>query len=44
MSDKIITVHVYPPIPWRHFDWCAHQGHGATEDEAIADLLMMEEE
>lgn len=21
---KIITTHVYPPIPLRLFDWCAH--------------------
>lgn len=23
MSAKIITRHVYPPIPIRSFDWCA---------------------
>lgn len=46
---KIITTHVYPPIPIRKFDWQAHYegeedeqmdiGWGATEAEAIADLL-----
>lgn len=43
---KIVTVNVYPPIPIRRFDWCAHydgreewpSGWGATEAEAIADL------
>lgn len=43
--DKIVTEHVYPPIPLRQFDWCAHYddpegplGWGHTEAEAIADL------
>jgi hypothetical protein len=44
---KIVTSHVYPPIPLRQFDWDAVYdgyepgdpiGHGATEEEAIADL------
>lgn len=44
---KIVTVHVYPPIPLRTMDWCAyydgteetgHYGWGATEFEAVADL------
>ena len=44
---KIITHHVYPPIPIRSFDWCAYfdgheeaggYGSGATEQEAIKDL------
>lgn len=42
---KIVTEYVYPPIPIRSFDWCAHYddpegpcGYGATETEAIADL------
>ncbi len=48
MSPKIITSHVFPPIPVRSFDWEAFfegdeelglRGHGATEEEAIADLL-----
>jgi len=44
------TTYVYPPIPDRRFDWQAvlkdHDpeshapvGHGATEEEAILDLL-----
>lgn len=46
---KIITTHVYPPIPVRFCDWQAHYdgeedeqmatGSGATEQEAIKDLL-----
>lgn len=47
---KIKTSHDYPPIPIRAFDWSAIDddtydgegcpvGHGATEAEAIADLL-----
>lgn len=46
---KIVTEHVYPPIPMRQFDWSAVDGDtydgsgpvgtGATEQEAIADLL-----
>lgn len=45
---KIITSHVYPPIPIRTCDWCAiyggdeeggPRGWGATEAEAIADLI-----
>jgi hypothetical protein len=44
---KIVTTHVYPPIPVRHLDWCAYidgtqedgpYGYGRTEAEAIADL------
>ena len=47
---KIVTEHVYPPIPWRHFDWSAVYsdyepgdpiGTGATEAEAVADLLLI---
>ncbi len=43
---KIVTHYEFPPIPVRHFDWCAHYddpegdtGWGATEDAAISDLL-----
>lgn len=44
---KIITTHVYPPIPIRSMDWAAHfdgqeesyRGEGPTEATAIADLL-----
>ena len=44
MTPKIITSHVYPPIPIRNFDWCAYvdgdeeserYGYGETEQEAI---------
>ncbi len=48
IAPKIITDHVYPPIPDRSCDWCAwvdgadeetrQQGWGSTEAEAIADL------
>jgi hypothetical protein len=47
-APRIVTDHVYPPIPLRSFDWCAWvdgedeetrvQGWGATEAAAIADL------
>ena len=50
---KIRTTFVYPPIPIRQFDWsaveddyepgCPH-GTGATEQEAIADLMAQIEE
>lgn len=47
---KITTEHVFPPIPIRSFDWSAIDsdtydgdgspvGRGATEQEAISDLL-----
>ncbi len=44
---KIITMHVYPPIPTRSNDWGAYydgheegpQGWGATEQEAVRDLI-----
>ena len=45
---KIVTVNEFPPIPVRHFDWCAYwdgeeetgdYGYGATEQEAIDELL-----
>lgn len=47
---KIKTHFVYPPIPVRSFDWQAWDdntydgegcplGHGATEQEAIDDLI-----
>lgn len=50
MSErKIVTSHVYPPIPCRDYDWSAHfddvgadcspYGWGRTEAEARADLL-----
>jgi hypothetical protein len=45
---KIVTNHIYPPVPIRDFDWRAHYdgdeesgnyGYGRTEDEAISDLV-----
>jgi len=47
MERKIVTSHVYPPIPIRQWDWCAFldgqeedgpYGWGRTEEEAIAEL------
>jgi hypothetical protein len=47
MSARIITDHVFPPIPMRHCNWCAYYegteesgplGWGATESEAVTDL------
>lgn len=44
---KIVTSHMFPPIPIREFDWCAHYegeeeaghcGWGRTEAEAIQDF------
>jgi hypothetical protein len=49
---RIVTSYVFPPIPDRRFDWCAYRegreeaggyGYGRTEQEAIDDLLMNEE-
>jgi hypothetical protein len=45
---KIVTTHVYPPIPVRTFDWHAYfdgeeesgiDGYGSTREEAIADFM-----
>lgn len=53
MADRILTRFVYPPIPWRIFDWCAYrEGHeedgdygwGSTKEEAIDRLLKIEAE
>jgi hypothetical protein len=55
MADKpkIITSHDYPPIPYRGVDWSAWldgteelgpYGRGATEAEAVLDLLQQLEE
>jgi hypothetical protein len=54
MSPRPIIVDYDPkPIPIRRFDYvaaragsdpeCCHVGYGATEDEAIADLLELED-
>jgi len=49
MTRKIVTGYWPKPVPASRFDWCAvfdnyepgcPQGHGATEQEAIDDLLM----
>ncbi len=47
-APKIITTHVFPPIPIRSFDWSAHyageedehmdMGWGRTEEDAVEDL------
>lgn len=51
--EKIITTFDAPPIPVRGWDWAAKRedydagdliGFGATEDEAIKDLLEKEED
>ncbi len=48
MTRKIVTKHIFPPIPTRMVDWSAHYdgeeeagnyGWGATEAEAIADFV-----
>lgn len=53
MKDKIITSFDYPPIPIRDYDWSAIResydegdlvGYGRTEQEAINDLKMQEDE
>jgi hypothetical protein len=45
-QNKVVTQFVYPPIPDRRCDWCAHYddpegptGWGGTEEDAIQDLL-----
>ena len=54
-ASKIITEYNPKPIPLRRWDWVAarededggdgfHVGYGATEAEAIADLLELEAE
>lgn len=46
-TPRLVTSNIFPPIPDRRFDWCAHYdgeeeagsyGYGATEAEAIADF------
>jgi hypothetical protein len=50
---KIITTHISPPIPIRNYDWEAvfedydeggPIGYGETEQEAISDLIEIENE
>ena len=51
MEKQIITANPCPPIPVRKYDWEAYRegwdlgdpmGYGATEQEAINDLLEQE--
>ena len=53
IKEKIITSFDAPPIPVRVWDWAAKResyeagdliGFGATEDEAIEDLLTKEQD
>jgi hypothetical protein len=53
MTPRIVTRNIYPPIPIYKFDWCAYRdgeeergqyGYGATEQEAINDLIELESE
>ena len=47
-ESRIVTSHVFPPIPMRSHDWCAYHendvedlrryGWGPTEVEALKDL------
>jgi hypothetical protein len=48
IAPTIVTLCICPPIPDRSFDWCAYydgdeeggpRGYGATEQEAVNDLL-----
>jgi len=50
---KIVTTYVNLPIPTRNMDWCAYYdgeeerggyGYGATEKDAIDDLLERDDE
>lgn len=53
-GQTIVTSHNRPPIPSRNFDWSAHVdelgadcspcGHGATEAEAVAELIELLED
>ena len=49
VPDAIRSALVYPPLPVRVFDWHAFRdpegpvGMGATEHEAVDDLLMQEQ-
>lgn len=53
-TRKIITDYDPKPIPVRRFDWvaaragsdpeCCHVGYGATEQDAIDDLIALEGE
>lgn len=35
-APRIITEHVYPPIPLRQFDWCAYpEGYEPTDSDGV---------
>jgi len=49
---EIVTIHIYPPIHVRQYDWKAHYddyedgdpiGYGATEKQAIDNLKQQEQ-
>lgn len=49
--NKILTSYIFPPIPSRHWDWCAYVDgeeniceFGYTEKEAIENLKEMLDE
>ena len=53
MDRKIVTSHVFRPIPYRGAYWCAHfdgeeeaglYGYGETEVAAIADLIEQDDD
>ena len=53
IPPHIVVTHVYPPIPFRNFDWCAYvegteetgrYGYGRTKQEAIDELMERIEE
>jgi hypothetical protein len=53
MTNGIITSNDYPPIPIRYYDWSAFRddydegdliGHGRTEQDAIDNLIELENE
>lgn len=35
---KIVTTHVYPPIPVRHMDWQAHYDNDEPDDDGRMDV------
>jgi hypothetical protein len=48
-ESKIITDHIFPPIPIRDYDWSATRenyddltGYGKTKEEAIKNLEQLE--
>lgn len=51
-GSKVVTSNIFPPIPVRQYDWCAYfdgeeeglTGYGATEEDAIDDLIQLWEE